>query len=460
MLHRTRVDPQDIIILSGNGVAFDHRRMGENGRLELGVRIEAYADFQQALYGETQRLGHDAGRESIDDALFLQIAHSLPAGRLGQADTLAQFGKGYPSIGLKLRNDLPVDPVHGCLLRFPGWRRIIHHQAIVSQYGEYAEQMVIRLAYMQNKRLNKPPNGRRFKTMFASRPGIIARKKGRNSMAITHVFDSPPPGAAPDWTLPQNWALFTDKEHAIWDKLVARQSEAMMRYACQAFIDGHEMLYLSDRGIPNLEDLNRRLKDITGWQVVAVPGAIPNDAFFSHLSEKRFPAANFLRGEDSLDYSEEPDMFHDLFAHLPALTDPVFADFMVAYGKAGLRAETQGAEDFLGELYVHTVEFGLIAEKGSIKAFGAGMLSSYAETVHAVTSSTARRLRFDLPRVMRRKHLFDEFQKEYFVINSFEELLRVTAETDFATVYRELASKPMLEPGEVDPDDVPFEILH
>lgn len=194
--------------------------------------------------------------------------------------------------------------------------------------------------------------------------------------------------------------------------------------------------------------------------MVAVPGAIPNDAFFRHLSEKRFPAANFLRGENSLDYSEEPDMFHDLFAHLPTLTDPAFADFMVAYGKAGLRAEAQGAEDFLGELYVHTVEFGLIVEKGSVKAFGAGMLSSYTETVHAVTSPAARRLRFDLPRVMRRKHVFDEFQKEYFVIDSFEELLRVTAETDFATIYHELAGTRLLEPGEVDPGDEPFEFRH
>lgn len=279
-------------------------------------------------------------------------------------------------------------------------------------------------------------------------------------MAITHVFDAPPPGAAADWTLPQNWELFTDREHATWDKLAARQSEAMHSYACQAFIDGHEMLRLSDRGIPNLENLNHRLKAITGWEVVAVPGAIPNEAFFHHLAEKRFPAANFLRGEDSLDYNEEPDMFHDLFAHLPTLTDPVFADFMVAYGQAGLRAEAQGAEDFLGELYVHTVEFGLIAERSSVRAFGAGMLSSYAETVHAVTSPTVRRLRFDLPRVMRRKHLFDEFQKEYFVIDSFDELLRVTEETDFATIYRELAGKPMLEPGEADPGDVLFEMEH
>lgn len=276
-------------------------------------------------------------------------------------------------------------------------------------------------------------------------------------MAVTHVFDSPPPSAASDWTLPQQWENFTDQAHATWDKLVARQSQALPAYASQSFLNGLETLHLSDRGIPDFRQLNRRLKESTGWEVVAVPGAIPNEPFFRHLAEKRFPAANFLRSGDSLDYSEEPDMFHDLFAHLPTLTDPAFAEFMLAYGQAGLRAEMLGAADFLGGLYLYTVEFGLIAEKGSIKAFGAGLLSSYSETVHAVTSPSARRLRFDLARVMRTKHLFDEFQKVYFVIDSFEDLLRVTAETDFASVYRELAGQPQLEPGEVAPGDVPFE---
>lgn len=277
-------------------------------------------------------------------------------------------------------------------------------------------------------------------------------------MGVTHVFDSPPPGAASDWTVPQHWENFTDGEHAAWGELVARQSRSLSAYASQAFLHGLETLHLSDRGIPDFRQLNQRLKESTGWEVVAVPGAIPNGPFFRHLAERRFPAANFLRSGEAFDYSEEPDMFHDLFGHLPMLTDPVFAEFMVAYGQAGLRAEALGAADFLGGLYLYTVEFGLVAEKGSIKAFGAGLLSSYSETVHAVTSPCARRLRFDLARVMRTKHLFDEFQKTYFVIDSFEGLLRVTAETDFASVYRILAAQPLLEPSEAAPGDVPFEL--
>lgn len=277
-------------------------------------------------------------------------------------------------------------------------------------------------------------------------------------MAVTHVFDAPPPGAAADWTLPQQWDRFTDEEHGTWNRLVARQSQALPDYASQTFLDGLEALHLSDSGIPDFREINKRLEESTGWEVVAVPGAIPNEPFFRHLAEKRFPAANFLRKGDSLDYSEEPDLFHDLFAHLPTLTNPVFSEFMVAYGQAGLRAEALGAADFLGGLYLYTVEFGLVAEKGQLKAYGAGLLSSYAETVHAVTSHAARRLRFDLPRVMRTRYLFDEFQKVYFVIDSFEDLLRITEETDFAAVYRELGGKPQLEPDEASPEDRPFEM--
>ena len=275
-------------------------------------------------------------------------------------------------------------------------------------------------------------------------------------MAISHVFERPPPGAAPDWTMPQRWEAFSAQEHETWDRLVARQSQALVGYASETFLAGLDILRLSKPGIPDFRELNQRLKQATGWEVVAVPGAIPNDAFFHHLSERRFPAANFLRSADSLDYSEEPDMFHDLFGHLPMLTDPVFAEFMVAYGQAGRRAETLGAAEFLGRLYLYTVEFGLVAEKDGLRGFGAGLLSSYSETVRALTSPDARRLRFDLPRVMRTHYLFDEFQRVYFVIDSFEHLLKVTEETEFAPLYRRLQDEPALEPGEACPGDTPF----
>jgi phenylalanine-4-hydroxylase len=273
-------------------------------------------------------------------------------------------------------------------------------------------------------------------------------------MASTHVYTTPPAGVAPDWTMPQDWHRFTGEEHATWDKLVARQSRSLDRLACAAFLAGTDILRLSKPGIPDLAELNPRLQATTGWRIVAVPGAIPNDAFFHHLSERRFPAANFLRSADSLDYSEEPDMFHDLFGHLPMLTDPVFADFMVAYGRAGLRAQTMEAADFLGRLYLHTVEFGLVKEQGGLRGYGAGLLSSYAETVHALCSPEVRRIAFDLTRVMRTEYLFDEFQRAYFVIDSFEHLLKVTAETDFGPIYQQLRHEPPLAPGAACAGDI------
>lgn len=256
--------------------------------------------------------------------------------------------------------------------------------------------------------------------------------------------------------MPQNWDAFTADQHETWDKLFAQQSSALVGYACKAFLQGLDILRLSKPGIPDLRELNQRLVAATGWEVVAVPGAIPNDAFFHHLSNRRFPAANFLRSADSLDYSEEPDLFHDLFGHLPMLTNPVFAEFMHAYGQAGLRAENLGAADFLGHLYLYTVEFGLVAEDGGLRGYGAGLLSSYSETLHALGSPGVRRLRFDLPRVMRTEYLFDEFQRVYFVVDSFDHLLKVTEETCFADVYRQLRDVPALKPDDSCPGDVPF----
>lgn len=273
-------------------------------------------------------------------------------------------------------------------------------------------------------------------------------------MTATHVYETPPSGVSPDWTMPQDWDRFTSEEHATWDRLVARQAKALDGLACKAFLGGLDILRLSKPGVPDLRELNARLEAATGWQIVAVPGVIPNEPFFHHLAERRFPAANFLRSGDSLDYSVEPDMFHDLFGHLPTLTDPVFADFMMAYGKAGLRAEKLGATDYLGRLYLHTVEFGLVREDGRLRGFGAGMLSSYSETIHALTSPQARRLQFDLARVMQSDYLFDKFQPTYFVIDSFDHLLKTTAETDFGPIYERLKSLPLLAPDAQCDDDV------
>jgi phenylalanine-4-hydroxylase len=276
-------------------------------------------------------------------------------------------------------------------------------------------------------------------------------------MAATHIFDVPPEGVAADWTMPQNWRAFTDGQHKTWRALFERQSAALDGYACRSFLGGLDILRKLKPGVPDFAELNALLKPASGWEVVAVPGWIPNEPFFEHLAHRRFPAANFLRSPEQIAYSEEPDMFHDIFGHVPMLTDPAFSDFLVAYGQAGLRAEKLGASDFLGRLWLYTVEFGLVVEDGELRAFGGGLMSSLAETVSALTAPEPRRIWLDIGRVMRTKYHFDQLQQTYFVVAGFEELLRATEETDFASIYCKIAGEPALEPGDGWPGDLAYE---
>jgi phenylalanine-4-hydroxylase len=276
-------------------------------------------------------------------------------------------------------------------------------------------------------------------------------------MAAEHIFAAPPEGVAADWTMSQNWESFSETEHSTWIRLFEQQSAALGRYASRSFLRGLDVLNLTRPGIPDYRELNSRLGDATGWEVVAVPGWIPNAPFFEHLANRRFPVANFLRPAESMSYSEEPDMFHDLFGHVPTLVDPDFSDFLVAYGQAGLRAERLGAADFLGRLWLYTVEFGLVVEDGALRAFGGGLLSSFAETVAALSAPEVRRTWLDIERVMRTGYNFDSFQSGYFVVESFEHLLHVTEATDFATIYRSIAGLPALDAGSLVAGDRVYE---
>jgi phenylalanine-4-hydroxylase len=272
-------------------------------------------------------------------------------------------------------------------------------------------------------------------------------------LAATHIFDAPPDGVGPDWTMSQNWGGFTAEQHATWRTLFDQQSAALQGYACQDFLRGLDILRAVEPGVPDFSALNHHLEPATGWKIVAVPGWIPNQPFFEHLANRRFPAANFLRPPEQIGYSEEPDMFHDVFGHVPMLANPAFSDFLVAYGEAGLRAEKLGAADFLGRLWLYTTEFGLVVEQGELRAFGGGLLSSYAETVAALTSPAPRRIWLDIERVMRTKYHFDEFQRTYFVVAGFEDLLRATEEADFASIYKKISGEAALEPEDAFPGD-------
>ena len=269
----------------------------------------------------------------------------------------------------------------------------------------------------------------------------------------THVLDSPPPGAAADWTIPQDWQHYTAEEHATWDTLFARQARLLPGRASEAYLRGLEVLKLSKPGIPDFEELSERLMKLTGWQVVAVPGLVPDDVFFDHMANRRFVAGNFIRRPDQLDYLQEPDVFHDVFGHVPMLADPVFADYLEAYGRGGQRAMDLGALKYLGRLYWYTVEFGLIAEPEGLRIYGSGIVSSYAESQFALDDPSPNRIGFDMARVMRTEYRIDDFQQNYFVIPSFDELLRVTVETDFAPLYERLKAQPDIRIGEILPDD-------
>ncbi len=269
----------------------------------------------------------------------------------------------------------------------------------------------------------------------------------------THVYETPPEGAAADWTIPQDWNAYSDDDHRVWDILFDRQVKQLPGRASEAFLEGIDVLSLSKPGIPDFEELSEKLMKLTGWQVVAVPGLVPDDVFFDHLANRRFVAGNFIRRPDQLDYLQEPDVFHDVFGHVPMLANPVFGDYMEAYGRGGLRALEYGNLHKLARLYWYTVEFGLIEEDEGLRIYGSGIVSSHGESIFALDDPSPNRIHFDLKRVMRTNYRIDDFQQVYFVIPSFEELLRVTVETDFAPLYRELETASDLGPPDIEEGD-------
>jgi phenylalanine-4-hydroxylase len=241
----------------------------------------------------------------------------------------------------------------------------------------------------------------------------------------------------PDFTLDQNWGSYSATEHDRWDRLFARAREVLKGRACDPFLTALNTLQLSETGIPELERLSARLKPLTGWQIVPVAELVPDDIFFDHLAHRRFPAGAFIRPEHEMDYLQEPDIFHDVFGHVPLLADPVYADFMQAYGEGGRRALDLGRLKNLARLYWYTVEFGLLNGADGLRIFGAGILSSATESVFALEDASPNRIAFDLERVMRTSYVIDDFQQTYFVIDSFEKLLE-DSYRDFGPLYARL----------------------
>jgi phenylalanine-4-hydroxylase len=254
-------------------------------------------------------------------------------------------------------------------------------------------------------------------------------------------------GANSDYTCEQRWNAYTDEQHALYRRLYERQAAQLAGLACDEFIAAVGHLGQAER-IPRFEAVNVKLYKDTRWQLVAVPGLIPEEAFFSLLAQRRFPVTEWLRTPQEFDYVVEPDVFHDLFGHVPLLFNPVFADYMQAYGRGGLKAGRLDACELLARLYWYTVEFGLIDTKHGLRAYGAGILSSAAELRHSVISREPQRVAFDLKRLMRSRYKIDTFQSTYFVIDNFEQLFDATA-PDFTPIYAEVRSLPQIDAGVV-----------
>ncbi|MBL0142994.1 MAG: phenylalanine 4-monooxygenase [Betaproteobacteria bacterium] len=258
-----------------------------------------------------------------------------------------------------------------------------------------------------------------------------------------------------DYTVEQDWPAYTPQEHALWRRLYARQAALVPRYACREFTDSLSALDFGG-AIPRFDVVNARLRAATRWTLVAVPGLLPDAVFFEHLAHRRFPVTLWLRKPEEFDYIVEPDVFHDFFGHVPLLFDPVFADYLEAYGKGGLKAHRLGAIELLSRLYWYTVEFGLIETPAGVRAYGAGMLSSGGELPYCVDSGEPNRIGFELLRIMRTRYKIDTFQESYFVIRDFRELFEATA-PDFAPYYAQLEGRDSHAPNAVLPDD---QVLH
>jgi phenylalanine-4-hydroxylase len=255
-----------------------------------------------------------------------------------------------------------------------------------------------------------------------------------------------------DFTIDQNWSRYSAEEHETWRLLFERQHRILIGRACDEFLAGLDGLGIAADGIPDFDRLSEVLMRRTGWRIVAVPGLVPDAIFFEHLANRRFPSTCFIRSRAEMDYLQEPDVFHDIYGHVPLLMNPVFADYMQAYGQGGLKASGQDALHFLARLYWYTVEFGLIATPDGMRIYGSGILSSKGESIFSLDDESPNRLGFDLLRVMQTRYRIDDYQETYYTIDSFDQLFEATR-PDFTPYYSRLKSRSEYEPGAILPGD-------
>ncbi len=289
----------------------------------------------------------------------------------------------------------------------------------------------------------------------SAQPGNVPEHASHSPAPALHGLAAGARPERPDWTIDQGWTHYTPAEHATWQTLFERQTRLLPGRVCDEFAAGMRDLPLQPDRIPDFRRLNDVLMRRTGWQVVAVPGLVPDEVFFEHLAQRRFPAGNFIRRADQLDYLQEPDVFHDVFGHVPMLMNPVMADFIQAYGIGGLRAQQLGVLQQLARVYWYTVEFGLVRQPEGLRIYGAGIASSHTESVYALGDPSPNRIGFDLERVLRTRYVIDDFQQSYFVLESLDELLAL-AQIDFGPLYARVHGQDEYEPGQVLASDTVY----
>lgn len=235
--------------------------------------------------------------------------------------------------------------------------------------------------------------------------------------------------AAAPYLIEQKYAAYTDEQHSVWAELVSRVLPEVEKHAAQEYLDGFRIIGLQPDRLPNLKAVSARLEPRTGWNSTPVSGFLPAPAFFEMLAARRFPTTTWLRSRESLEYTPEPDIFHDVFGHVPMHSHRVFADFLQHYGRVCAVLEDQDILEKLGRLFWYTVEFGLIRQHNQIKVYGSGLISSHGECQNVIEGHCAIR-EFSLDEVLHTPVKVDEFQKLLFAVNSFDQIYEAMHEAE------------------------------
>jgi len=239
---------------------------------------------------------------------------------------------------------------------------------------------------------------------------------------------------AEHYLIQQDWAAYTPEQHAVWAELVRRRMPQLNQHACQEYLDGFDQIGLREDTIPNLAEVNKRLGPRTGWNATPVSGFLPPDAFFEMLAARQFPTTTWLRSRDSLEYTPEPDIFHDVFGHVPMHAHPVFADFLQEYGRVCAALKDKDKLERMGRLFWFTVEFGVIRQNGAIKLYGSGLISSHGESTYVVESVRSGRgpeIRdFNLDQVLNQEFLVSQMQKVLYAVESFEQIYEAAQQAE------------------------------